>query len=200
MDVHEDIHRAVDDYHEPEEFRRSLNSAIQNARGVTFLLQKRKSKWADFDEWYGAWVAASKQNPVLAWSVLSRNKIVKEEDLKTSSVAEIGVYGPHLKVLEDAFIVPAGTTAEDVMRIIAQPGPTGTSEQYGPSSNADTADTTIRVRRKWIDSGLPHLELVSALREVYRGGGASSEGGTYPISSRSMCRAAVQESLRKFFN
>lgn len=168
MDVHEDIHRAVEEYHEPEEFRRSLNSAIQNARGVTFLLQKRKSKWADFDEWYGAWVAASRQNPVLAWSVLSRNTIVKEEDLRTSSVAEVGIYGPDLKVLEDAFIVPAGTTATDLMRIIAHSSPVESSEQAGPSSMEEPADITIRVRRKWIDSGLPHFELVSALREVYR--------------------------------
>ncbi|MCP2032603.1 hypothetical protein L1277_002713 [Okibacterium sp. HSC-33S16] len=169
MDVHEDIHRAIDNYHEPEEFRRSLNSAIQSARSVTFLIQKRKSKWADFDDWYGTWVATSKLNPVLAWSVHSRNKIVKEEDLKTSSVAEIGIYGPRLKVLEDAFVVPAATTAEDVLRIIAQPSQAGTSQQNEPIPAGDPAEMTIRVRRKWIDSGLPHLELVSALREVYRG-------------------------------
>ncbi|ROS76080.1 hypothetical protein EDF24_1657 [Curtobacterium sp. PhB130] len=36
---------------EPNEFRRFLNSAIQNSRGVTFLLQKRKAKWPDFDQW-----------------------------------------------------------------------------------------------------------------------------------------------------
>lgn len=69
MDLHEDIHRAIENYLDENEFRRWLNSAIQNSRGVTFLLQKQKAKWEDFDSWYGEWQDHARGNPVLSWSV-----------------------------------------------------------------------------------------------------------------------------------
>lgn len=93
MDLHEDIHRAIEHYLDENEFRRWLNSAIQNSRGVTFLLQKQKARWADFDVWYGGWQDEARKNPVLGWGVAARNRIVKEEDLATLSLKRPGFVG-----------------------------------------------------------------------------------------------------------
>lgn len=173
MDVHEDIHRAAENYHDAEEFRRWINSAIQNARGVTFLLQKRKASWPDFDSWYGAWVEESKKNDVLVWSVTSRNKIVKEQDLATLSLAEVTLYGARLTVAKDTLTVPPSASARDILSIVAKrsPSPKGASFKRSDPIKSPVRDaiSSVRVRRKWIDSALPDLELVSALREVYQG-------------------------------
>lgn len=159
MDVHEDIHRASESYFDAEEFRRFLNSAIQNSRGVSFLLQKRKSRWSNFDDWYSKWQDEARANEVMSWGVQSRNRIVKEEDLRTLSVAEVTYYGPRLREAEEVIPVPPSFTPDDIINIfedlIARDSPTGTG--------------TIRVSRKWFDDQLPQHELVAALRELYAG-------------------------------
>jgi hypothetical protein len=159
MDLHEDIHRAIENYLDPNEFRRWLNSAIQNSRGVTFLLQKRRAKWTNFDSWYGAWQDIAKLNPVLSWGVTSRNRIVKEEDLTTLSEARVTVYGERRKEAEDAFVVPPSYSVDDILAIFALSSKTTPAKKTG----------TIRVQRRWVDDMLPEYELVSALRELYRG-------------------------------
>jgi hypothetical protein len=157
MDLHEDIHRAIESYIDPNEFRRWLNSAIQNSRGVTFLLQKRKGKWADFDTWYGAWQASAKKNAVLAWGVTARNRVVKEEDLKTFSEARISLYGDQLKEVEEVFVVPPEFTVEMIIAGFFHVAGEQPAKRKG----------MIRVQRRWVDDQLPEYELVSALREMY---------------------------------
>lgn len=159
MDVHEDIHRASESYFDAEEFRRFLNSAIQNSRGVSFLLQKRKSRWSNFDDWYSVWQGEARANEIMSWGVQSRNRIVKEEDLRTLSVAEVTYYGPRLREAEDVIHVPPSFTADDMINVykdlIARDRPSGPG--------------TIRVSRKWFDDQLPQHELIAALRELYAG-------------------------------
>ncbi len=46
---------AASSYHEPEDFRISLNSCIQSLRNVTFILQKQKSEISNFENWYSKW-------------------------------------------------------------------------------------------------------------------------------------------------
>lgn len=158
MDLHEDIHRAIESYMDPNEFRRWLNSAIQNSRGVTFLIQKRKSKWSDFDSWYGEWQEAAKANPVLRWGVTARNRVVKEEELKTFSEARISLYGDRLEEVEDAWVVPPEFTVEMIIGGFARASAKSSAKRHG----------TIRVQRRWVDDQLPEYELVSALREMFR--------------------------------
>lgn len=158
MDLHEDIHRAAESYLDENEFRRWINSAIQNSRGVTFLLQKRKAKWSDFDDWYGAWQSAARLNQVLSWGVGARNRIVKEEDLRTFSQAVVGVYGVRLKEAEDVWVVPPDMEVQEIVTQFLQ--------RAGTSSEHLTG--WIRVQRRWIDDELPDYELVSALHEIYR--------------------------------
>ncbi len=157
MDLHEDIHRAVENYLDENEFRRWLNSAIQNSRAVTFLLQKRKAKWPDFDEWYGEWQSGARSNPILTWGVNSRNRIVKEEDLLTFSQAIISYYGERLQEAEDVLTVPPQTTVGDMLLAFAAASKSGPPGRKG----------WVRVQRRWVDDQLPEHELVSALREMY---------------------------------
>ncbi|WP_434769395.1 hypothetical protein [Curtobacterium flaccumfaciens] len=159
MDLHEDIHRAVETYMDPNDFRRSLNSAIQNSRGVSFLVQKRKSKWSDFPTWYGEWQARAKANPIMKWGVSARDKVVHEEDLNTLSTARVTLYGERLSEAEDVFIVPPRFTTEHILA----------SALAGYDAEVAKATGTIRVQRSWVDDQLPSHELVSALRELYRG-------------------------------
>jgi len=143
---------------EPNEFRRFLNSAIQNSRGVTFLLQKRKATWPDFDQWYGAWQSTARENSILGWGVTARNRVVKEEDLKTLSEARITLYGERLSVAEDVLVVPPEYTPDDILAVFHQ-----AREASG------TRKGVIRVQRRWVDDQLPDYELVAALSEMYRG-------------------------------
>ncbi|MDR6867390.1 hypothetical protein J2Y69_001993 [Microbacterium resistens] len=165
MDLHEDIHRAIENYLDENEFRRWLNSAIQNSRGVTFLLQKQKVKWADFDTWYGDWQSRARENPVLGWGVTARNRIVKEEDLATLSQAVVGVYDTHRRGYEDVFVVPPSTSPETIIASFVK-----LAEQDGKKRKG-----WIRIERRWIDDQLPNYELVAALREMYRAVGKAVE-------------------------
>lgn len=159
MDLHEDIHRAVENYLDENEFRRYLNSAIQTSRGVSFLIQKRKAGWSDFDNWYGRWQSDARSNAVLTWGVNSRNRIVKEEDLRTLSQAVITYYGPRLQEAEDVLTVPPDTTVDEVLGLFAE------SIHSQPSGR----EGWIRIQRRWVDDRLPDYELVAALREMYAG-------------------------------
>ena len=158
MDLHEDIHRAIENYLDVNEFRRWLNSAIQNSRGVTWLIQKRKSKWPDFEDWYGEWQEDARINSVLAWGVTARNRVVKEEDLQTYSEARVSLYGDRLKEAEEVWHVPPETTVEMIVT-----GLTRASKE-----RPTTRSGMIRVQRRWVDDQLPDHELVAALREMYR--------------------------------
>lgn len=158
MDLHEDIHRAIEHYFDENEFRRWLNSAIQNSRGVTFLLQKQKARWTDFDIWYGGWQDEARKNPVLGWGVTARNRIVKEEDLAALSQAIVGVYDTHHRGYEDVFAVPPSTPPEAIIASFIK-----VAERDGKKRRG-----WIRIERRWIDDRLPDYELIAALREMYR--------------------------------
>lgn len=159
MDLHEDIHRAVENYQDENEFRRWLNSALQDSRGVTFLLQKRKSKWSNFDSWYLPWQDDAKDNLVLSWGVRSRNRIVKEEDLRTFSQVIISYFGERLQQAEDVLAVPPRVTAAEILYAF----------RYLIDDKPVRRKGWIRVQRRWVDDQLPDYELVAALKEIYVG-------------------------------
>jgi hypothetical protein len=159
MDLHEDVHRAIEDYLEPNEFRRWLNSALQNSRGVSFLVQKRKATWPDYDDWYLPWQGEARANAVLRWGVDSRNRVVKEEDLNTLSQARITLFGERLQEADDAFVVPPQMSVQAIIDTFVQVAKERPARRRG----------TIRVQRRWIDDKLPDYEIVAALRELYRG-------------------------------
>jgi hypothetical protein len=61
--------RVEREYFNPYEFRVALNSFIQEARNVTWILQKAKSKIPGFQGWYEAWQTRMRDDPILRWIV-----------------------------------------------------------------------------------------------------------------------------------
>lgn len=78
---------ACDNYCKIDTFLSYVNPSIQELRNLTWLLQKHKKMYWDFDSRYSAKQKEMKEDEHLGWIVQSRNKIVKEEDLKIHSVA-----------------------------------------------------------------------------------------------------------------
>jgi hypothetical protein len=149
----------MEHYLDPNKFRRWLNSAFQDSRGVSFLIQKRKATWPDYDDWYGAWQDWAKGNAVLRWGVDSRNRVVKEQDLNTFSQARITLFGGRLQKADDAFTVPPHMPVQAIIHTFVQVAREFPTRRKG----------TIRVQRRWIDDNLPAYEIVAALRELFRG-------------------------------
>ncbi len=111
-DAHRLWHQTADLYSDPDGFRVNLNATIQTLRNVTFALQKQKAVIPSFEAWYQPWQRRMREDPLLRWLVDARNRIVKEEDLVTQSVARIRIVDRYTEV---AFVdreVPPLTTLE----------------------------------------------------------------------------------------
>lgn len=158
MDVHEDIHRAIENYLDVDEFRRYVNSAIQASRSVTWLIQKRKHELRGYDDWYPAWVASQAQRPVARWAIGARNKIVKEEDLATHSQLRLTYYGERLA--EATFVY-------DVDPLISVPHMLAVLGEKIDRRPRDIPGW-VQIERRWIDSEFPEHELLALIRENYR--------------------------------
>lgn len=83
--------KAREQYFSPEEFRRSLNSCIQEVRNITFVLQSNKNSIESFESWYTPHQDRMKNDEKMKWIVSSRNKIVKQGDLELNSKLKITV-------------------------------------------------------------------------------------------------------------
>jgi hypothetical protein len=185
MDLHEDIHRVVEAYNDANEFRRTLNSAIQTARGVTFLLQKRKAKWSDFDLWYSDWQDNARTNKVLSWSVSARNRVVKEEDLNTLSQAKISYYGERLLEAEQSIEVDPRTTVDEILAQFA-----GLAAETPAGRPA-----WIHIERRWVEDQLPTMNWLLRFARCMPAYPQSCDARiapvTFPIAQRNLSRASV---------
>jgi hypothetical protein len=158
MDFHEHIHRALESYFEPVEFRRNLNNALQDARNTTWLLQKQKSKFEDFETFYSEWQNGAQSNRVMKWSVSARNQVTKEADLTKSSKMVATLFTTKSILGEKSFdISPEVTTSACTSQILEKMGPTGNPKEL-----------ILRIERLWVADSLPGIELTDALIEVYR--------------------------------
>lgn len=159
-EAHKFWHDMLSGYQNPENFRISLNAAIQALRNVTFLLQSNKSTIPDFDEWYEKYRDAMKSDDILKWLHQARNIIVKQEDLELHSIASarVGAWG-------------------DVSRLEFQISPFITTEQIAkdlvrmhvvkaPEQIADHA--ILNVERKWVVNDLPNHELLDVIARGYK--------------------------------
>lgn len=100
-------HQAAKYYASPEEFRTYLNACIQALRNVTFVLQKQKSEIDNFKEWYAQWQNALKADKIMTWCVAARNRIVKQGDLETRSIALASYVASYLEAPKHEFEVEA---------------------------------------------------------------------------------------------
>lgn len=158
-EAHQLWHQTVEQYQDPVGFRVNLNAAIQALRNITFVLQKEKKSIPDFESWYGQWRRRMGEDAVLRWLVEARNRIVKEGDLETYSMAK-----GTIMTWEDYRIgevsVPPLMPTEAIALLIAS------EEMAGlPSDVRDTA--VLEVERRWVAADLPDWELLEALAHSY---------------------------------
>ena len=159
-EVHKFWHDMLSEYQNPENFRISLNAAIQSLRNITFLLQSNKSFISNFDQWYEQHRDLMKSDEILKWLHQARNVIVKQQDLELHSIATACV-----------------RAWEDVSRLEFQISPFITTEQIAkdlvrlhvveaPKPIADHA--ILNVERKWIVNDLPNYELLDVVAHGYK--------------------------------
>lgn len=183
-EAHRLWHECLDAYQDPSGFRTYLNACIQALRNVTWVLQKEKRLIDGFDEWYPAWQARLKEDAIMRWIVKSRNRIVKEGDLETESLAVARVI--------TSYADAAAEVAADLDRVTqrkagsADPQPEGSDTvreisappRYSlheilhmvaslPIPSRTLRQSTLTIERRWVDMALPDHELLAALGHAY---------------------------------
>lgn len=157
-DAHRLWHLALENYESPDDFRTHLNSCIQTLRTVTFVLQKHKASIPSFEAWYSIWQDRMRADPVMTWAVAARNRIVKQGDLQTTSLARVTV---HWSYADSGFreyeVDPSKSTAE----ILAE-APIGVA-----LPDELFKDGVLSIERRWMVDDLPGLELLEVLAHVY---------------------------------
>ncbi|MGO4205097.1 hypothetical protein AB4Z09_25830 [Rhodococcus sp. TAF43] len=178
-EAHRRWHECADSYSDPDDFRDGLNSAIQALRNVTFALQSEKSRIDGFAEWYSKEQESMKQDPVLRWSLDSRNTIVKQGELNTLSRLKVtlvpsygeeamAVMGEQLtweelrtaslgSILQNPVNAPVELTVEEVLE--------GLNELDIPMSIRQGA--SVILEHRWVDEKMPEYELLSLLAHAY---------------------------------
>jgi hypothetical protein len=143
-------------YFEPDEFRVNLNSFIQEARNVTFILQKNKDNVPEFDTFYSPWQARLRDDPIMRWVVESRNRITKEGDLETES--------------QNVVTLTADWTNERTRRFEASPALPSTLLVNAVLKKIPrdliTEESLLCVERRWVDAALPGKELLNVSSHV----------------------------------
>jgi hypothetical protein len=147
-----------ENYFDPERFRVSLNSFIQEARNVTFILQKNKKEIPRFEEWYAGWQDKLKADRILRWIVESRNRITKQGDLEIKSECFVTFTTDWTDEYSRRFkgnpLMPSPVLAKRVLMQI----PKGFISE----------ESLLCVERKWVDSNLPDVELLQATGHTLR--------------------------------
>jgi len=146
-----------DNYFNPNSFRISLNNCIQTMRNVTFVLQKTKHQFNNFEGWYGRCREKMGKDKVMTWLILARNVIVKEGDLSTSSKLRISIVETWFAPPYIEIDVPPFTETRDFIKFLAENNP----------NNVDLKVGLLRAERRWIDGQLKECELLEALSHVF---------------------------------
>lgn len=154
-------HEAERNYHMPIEFRTSLNTCLQELRNVTWILQSIKHDIPDFETWYEGeegWQSKFRNDPIMKWAVNSRNKVVKAGNLEVCSQLRVETILDwiHKKVFSAEFdpFIPLNKIIPHILNATKIP--------------IEFKDRAVcAVRRQWIDSELPDIEILEALRHTY---------------------------------
>lgn len=158
-DVHYFWLQANRAYFDPDQFRLSIQAAIQTARQVTFLLQKHKDIIPNFENWYEkGWRIKLAADPLMKWMVEARNRIEKQGDLEAHSFvcAEVMASyldeGPKIQVPANLWHGPAElvkSIPDSLMGLHIK------------------KNGILKIRRRWIENTLPELELLDAVAIAY---------------------------------
>lgn len=162
--AHQLWHDTERHYFEPDAFATYLNSCIQALRSSTWVLQKYKDLFPDFDSWYGTpkvdgdWQARMRKDSIMAWLVQARNRIEKQGDLEGKSLARVSLIASYLDNppidIEFAPLSTSKQMAKDIrQRIKVTPD--------------DVEDASIQIERRWVDIELPDHEILEALAYAF---------------------------------
>lgn len=157
-DVHRHWHEAELGYFDPENFRISIQTAIQTLRTVTFIVQSNKRFFTDFDPWYESWQIRLRADPLMRWMVDARNKIEKQGDLEMHSLVRAEIMasyyddGPRMEVPAELFQRP-----DELINNI----PAEALRQHVFKNGI------LRIQRRWIENSLPDYELLDAVGIAY---------------------------------
>jgi len=150
---------AIQFYQEPEEFCIKVNSAIQSLRNVTFILQSEKAKIKNFDKWYSVWQEKMRNDHIMKWLCEARNRIVKQGDLETKSIAKVSIVTyENVKVLELSF--SPFSKIEEIANGIMKFGLVKIPPEI-------ENDAILSFERKWIVNELPDMELLTIIAYGY---------------------------------
>ena len=154
-------HQALESYQEPERFRANLNATIEALRNVTFVLQKEKAAFTDFDGWYGLWQKRLRNDNVAKWLHDARVTVVDQGDLDSYSYAEVRLVDYRDEVLSSAQ-VPIAAPLELILQNPALL-PLGNPARALPLPE----NTCLAIERRWSTKDLEGKEILSALAHVY---------------------------------
>jgi hypothetical protein len=158
-DAHRLWHDAADHYHDPDGFRRYLNSTIEALRSVTFRVQREKAAIPDFDTWYETWRGRMKVDPVLRWLNEARVEVFHRGDLETSSTARASILTWREHRLGEVPIPPFTPLAEFAVWLGAGLLP------HLPTAARN--EVVLVIERRWEVGDLPGQELLDALAHAY---------------------------------
>jgi hypothetical protein len=162
--AHQLWHDAESRYFDPETFPTYLNSCIQALRSVSWVLQKHKNAFADFDTWYGMkdkdgeWQARMRADAVMVWLVQARNRIEKQGDLEGKSTALISFVDSYLEAPQLELQLPVTYSSEQMGRELIK--------RLGPLK-PEAKDASIVIERRWVEDELPDYEILDALSHAY---------------------------------
>jgi len=151
------LYTAANEYFHPENFRIALNACIQSARNVTFVLQKNKSEIENFDSWYGEWRTALAKDPIMKWCVEARNRIVKEGDLETHSIAKVKLLISYDTPPSYTYNVNPFFDSDSIAEFIRKEKLPQEIEKFG----------FIIVERQWICADMQNIELLTVLSHAF---------------------------------
>jgi hypothetical protein len=156
-DAHALWHQAAGNYADPEDFRRSLNSALQELRNVTFVLKTEKRTIPLFESWYAPWESSMRADSILRWAVDARNRVVKQGDLGARSLARVRV------------LLSWDTPPVHEIDVPPSLGPMAIAARVRmPELPAPAREHVVFVvERRWVVETLPHHEVLEALAHCY---------------------------------
>ena len=160
-EAHRAFHLALKGYHQIDDFRAAINSAIQALRNVTFALQNQKAKLLGFDKWYAVWQEKMKQDEVMKALHTARTVIVHQEDLKlhSTATARTKAWVDYQKMafsfdpMKDSLSVAAGLYEVYIRHL---PFPDEVKDRV-----------VFEFERKWVYEKLPNHELLEAIAYSY---------------------------------
>lgn len=160
-ELHRAFHNAISGYHNQNDFRAAINSAIQSSRNITFALQSQKNNLNNFDNWYIKWQDLMKEDEILKKLVTARNIIVKEKDLELYSTGIARIKGwIDFNRLEFKFNPTLDTrkVAQDIYNLYFR---------YALKEDLSKDRLIFEFQRKWIYDSIPNTELIDIIAYSY---------------------------------